>query len=283
MDKQELENIKQQFYTRFSLNDVKQMIVEVYGSDAKGYAEQFDLSESMLVKYKMNILDNVDVIEDKIICDVGCNNAIWPVMCAMHGAKQVIGIEPRGMFVNPVNAYCIKNKLPVIIHQGTHKSAETLIIKNKVNTCVLMSVDDIIDEYENFIYRLANTPVKNIINECSTLEDELLQHHLINSTIVDGNRVGFTVHYESHNSTIRAGLSSTNDVVDTETGFQSQLDETFDISKTRYTRHLRSANYIKYIFESNGFDVVKNRVADYDNTVHKRELIRGHWLTVINS
>jgi len=280
MDRQELDNIKQQFYTKFSLNDVKQMIVEVYGSDAKGYAEQFDLSESMLIKYKMNILDNVDVIEDKIICDVGCNNAIWPVMCTMHGAKQVIGIEPRGMFVNPVNAYCIKNNLPVIIHQGTHRSAETLIIKNKVNTCVLMSVDDIIDEYENFIYRLAKTPVKNIINECSTLEDELLQHHLINSTIVDGNRVGFTVHYENHNSTIRAGLSSTNDVVDTETGFQSQLDETFDISKTRYTRHLRSANYIKYIFESNGFDVVKNRVADCDNTVHKRELIRGHWVTV---
>lgn len=282
MDKKQINEAKQEFEKKFPINEFRNMIVSIYGDEAKNYAERFEISDHIAIKYKMIILDNITTIKDKVIIDIGCNNGLWPIVCALHGAKQVIGIEPRKMFVDPVNQYCKSQNLPVKIYQGIHTLASSLIDRYSVDTCIMMSMDDIIPNFESFIHQCSRSNIKFYIMQCISLDDDALQDSLQDNEAIAGKQIGFTVHFETHNSTLRSGINHQNDIVDQETGFQSTFDDKYDINLTKTVSNFKSQNYLRYLFETNGLQIIRDSQKHlYSNkTINRVNGKHFHWFSL---
>ena len=281
LDKKEIEIIKSQLYKLCPLDFIKEMIVSIYGEESKTYAERFQIPDVIAIKYKMVILDNENYIKDKNVADVGCNNGLWPVLFALHGAKSVTGIEPRPLLVHGAKKFIHKYNLPIKIYLANHKTALPILEKNNTESLVLMNMDDMIPNFEEFIYNCSTTNIKNFILQCSTISDECLQN--INDPIA-----GFTIHQQSHNTCLRSGFNPHTEITDGN-GFQTKLDDSFDLNKTAYIRDFRSEKYMQYILSQNGFRILSNKkpkinlaqLVPYRLNLH--DSFTYHWFTVTKS
>jgi len=280
LDKQDIEKIKKEFYSVCPLDLIQEMIVSIYGEESKTYAERFDVPDIMAIKYKMIVLDNLHLIKNKVVGDIGCNNGLWPILFALHGAKSVAGIEPRSMFVQGVKKFVAAHNLPLKLYIGDHNTALPILQKNNVETLVLMSVDDLIHNYEDFMYACSNTSIQNYILQCTTISDDCIENKIKNTS----NNIGFTVHYQEHNSTPRSGFNPYTEILD-DNGFQTKLDDSFDLDKTVYTKNVRSERYLQYILTQNKLKIVSNKkpslqmsnLVPYRKNLH--DSITYHWLT----
>jgi hypothetical protein len=282
LDKNEIDVIKKEFYKVCPLDFIKEMIVSIYGEESKTYAERFEISDMIAIKYKMVVLDNVDYIQNKNVGDIGCNNGLWPVLFALHGAKSVTGIEPRSLFMQGAKKFIQKHNLPVKLYLGDHNTSLPILQKNNTESLVLMSVDDLIPGFEDFLYNCSNTEIKNYILQCSTISDDCMENTITNTH----NNIGFTVHYQEHNSSPRSGFNPYTEIID-ENGFQSKLDDSFDLNKTVYIKNVRSEKYLQYILTQNKLKIVSNKkpklnmsnLVPYRQNLH--DSITYHWLTAI--
>jgi len=279
LDKVVIENIKKDFYKICPIGFIRELIVDIYGSEAKTYADRFFLTDILAIKYKMIVLDNINYIENKNICDIGCNSGLWPIVFAKHGAKSVIGIEPRSLFKNGLEKFIKKHNLPVKMIVGDHNSALTLIKQKNPDTLVMMSVDDIIPSFEDFIHKCVTTEVKNFILQCNTVSDSVIDTDIKKKS----NHIGFTVHYEEHNTNLRSGLNPYTEILD-KNGLQTKFDDSFDLTNTAYVRNVRSERFLEHILKSNNLHILANKkpkipLSDIPHREHLHSSMRYHWFT----
>ena len=250
LDKKEIANIKKEFYKVCPLNFIKEMIVTIYGEESQTYAERFEISDMIAIEYKMVILDNENLIKNKNVGDVGCASGLWPILFALHGAKSVIGIEPRPLYMQGAKKFIQKHNLPVTLHLGDHNASLPILQKNNTDTLVLMAVDDLIPNFEHFLHNCSNAEIENYILQCATVSDDCFKN--------TKNNAGFTMHQEAHNTCLRSGFNPYTKIMD-ENGFQSKLDDSFDLAKTAYTKNYKSENYLQYILKQNNFRIISNK------------------------
>ena len=198
----------------------------------------------------MVVLDNQNYIQNKNVGDVGCASGLWPILFALHGAKSVVGIEPRPLFMQGAKKFIKKHNLPVELYLGDHKTSLPILQKNNTESLVMMAVDDLIPEFEKFLYHCSQTEIKNYILQCITVSDDCMQN--------TKNNAGFTMHHEAHNTSLRSGLNPYTETIN-ENGFQSKLDDSFDLSKTAYTKSYKSEKYLEYLLRQNKFRIVSNK------------------------
>lgn len=277
MDNLDLDYIKKEFYKVCSLDFIRELIVSVFGPESKTYANRFYLTDSLAIKYKMIVLDNINFIQNKKICDVGCNSGLWPIVFAMHGATSVIGVEPRPFFHQGSTSFIQKHNLPIKMIVGDHKTTLQTINKQNIETIVMMNIDDIVPNFEDFIHNCVQSKIKNYILQCTTVSDEVLNFPKA------PNQIGLSLYFKHHNTDLRGGMNQYEEVIDDD-GFQSLLDDSFDIKKTEFLKNFRSEDYIRYILQSNNLQIISDKKPKIsDKSFAKNIIIHPsicyHWLT----
>lgn len=243
---------------------VKDMALHIWGQDGQAAMTRFRPSESLLMKYEQNIIKCDQALRGQRVLDMGCNHGLYAYMAMRHGASHVMGIEPRGMYVNGLNDFARQNDLPMEFRRGHDTDLSRLVREHKTDTVIMMSVDDITN-WENMMYDLRRSDVQWVIMQMTALPDTWIEH---NQAVRDyaelgaGMPTGFTLHYEDHNSDTRAGLNPMHkDTADPDTGYQHlDHDGNLDISRSQNFRSFRSRQYIRKFIEHVGFHVERSEV-----------------------
>ena len=242
------------------------MVVSVSGEDASAMMMEMEPGDHTLMKYENNILNSEKALKGKRVLDIGCNHGLWSYMAARHGAKHVVGVEPRGMFVNGLNRFANQNDLPMEFHRGYDTDLDRLVREHDIDTVLLLNVDMQLD-WENTMYEIRRSGVEWVIMQMSTIPDTWID---LNSPVFDfaesggGMPSGFTLHYEQHNASPRAGINPLyRDQADPETGFQHvATDGDFDIDHSRVFSRNKSRQYARKFIDHVGFSVERSAIQD---------------------
>lgn len=243
---------------------IREMALHIWGEDSQAAMTRFRPSESLLMKYEHNIVNCDKAIRGQRVLDMGCNHGLYAYMALRHGASHVMGVEPRGMYVNGLNTFAQGNDLAMEFRRGHDTDLARLVREHNTDTVILMSVDDITN-WENMMYDLRRSDVRWVIMQATALPDTWIEH---NQEVRDyaelgaGMPTGFTLHYEDHNSDTRAGLNPLHrDSADANTGYQ-HLDPNgnLSISRSRNFRSFRSRQYMRKFIEQVGFHVERSEV-----------------------
>jgi hypothetical protein len=241
---------------------IRHMARHIWGEDSEAAMAQFRPSESLLMKYENNIVNCVDALRGQRVLDMGCNHGLYAYMALRHGASHVMGVEPRGMYVQGLNTFAQSNDLAMEFRKGHDTDLARLVREHNTDTVILMDVDDITN-WENMMYDLRKSDVQWIIMQMTALPDtwldfnqELREYALSGP----GMPAGFTLHYDSYNSDTRGGLNPLHkDSADPDTGYQHlDHDGNFDRSRSHHFRRLRSRSYIRKFIDHVGFHVERS-------------------------
>jgi len=261
-----LHNIRTTFDNHIDTDHLREMALHIWGEDSQAMMKTFEPSEAMLTKYDNSIVKNEKAIRGQRVLDIGCNHGLFSYMASRHGAKHVMGVEPRGMFVDGLNAFSKKHDLSMEFCKAYDTDLARLVDQHNIDTVIMMSMDTYIP-WEERMYDLRKSDVKWIILQLTSLPEAWME---MNNDMTDniearfGKPVGFTLHYESHNVDTRAVINPLHrDKADPTTGFQHiSPDGGVDLTKSHFFRSLRSRNYINKFIEHAGFTVESSYTQD---------------------
>ena len=243
---------------------IREMALHVWGEDSRAAMTRFRPSESLLMKYEHNIVNCDKALRGQRVLDMGCNHGLYAYMALRHGASHVMGVEPRGMYVQGLNAFAQSNNLAMEFRRGHDTDIARLVREHDTDTVILMSVDDITN-WESMMYDLRKSDVQWIIMQMTALPDTWLD---FNQEVRDyaksgaGMPTGFTLHFDEDNSDTRAGLNPIHkDSADPDTGYQ-HLDHNgeFDMTRSRFIKSPKSRQYIRKLIDNIGFQVERSVV-----------------------
>jgi len=130
---------------------LRDMAHNIWGDDSRGMMEAFEPSDVLLMKYENTIVNCEKALRGNRVLDMGCNHGLYSYMAARHGARHVVGIEPRGMFVEGLGRFAEQTDLPMEFHRGYDTDMARLVRQHHIDTVMLMSVDDITN-WESMMY-----------------------------------------------------------------------------------------------------------------------------------
>lgn len=245
---------------------LREIALNIWGEDSHGMMTSFEPSDSLLMKYENNILNCEKALRDNRVLDMGCNHGLYSYMAMRHGASHVVGVEPRGMFVKGLNAFADQNNFPMEFRRGYDVDIARLVREHSIDTVMLMSVDDITG-WESMMYDIRKSNVQWLIMQVSTLPDSWLD---FTKDIFDyantgaGMPVGFTLHYEKHNTTTRSGIHPMHrDTADPDTGYQHMRPNgKLDMEQSQVIQSLRSRQYMRKFIDHVGFKVESSKVQE---------------------
>jgi len=245
---------------------LREMALNIWGEDSSGMMTDFEPSDSLLMKYENNIMNCEKALRDNRVLDMGCNHGLYSYMAMRHGAGHVVGVEPRGLFVNGLNTFADQNDLPMEFHRGYDTDTARLVREHSIDTVMLMSVDDITG-WESMMYDIRKSDVQWLIMQVTTLPDPWLgfNEDIFNYAKTGaGMPVGFTLHYEAHNSNTRSGMNPMHrDMADPDTGYQHiGPDGKLDMESSHVIHSLRSRQYMRKFIDHVGFTVESSKVQE---------------------
>ena len=249
---------------------LREMALNIWGVDSREMMTDFEPSDTLLMQYENNVVNCEQALRGNRVLDMGCNHGLYSYMAMRHGASHVVGVEPRGMFVNGLNAFSDQNDLPMEFHRGYDTDMARLVREHSIDTVMLMSVDDITG-WESMMYDIRKSDVQWLIMQVITLPDPWID---FNKDIFDyakvgaGMPVGFTLHYDEHNSNPRAGVNPMHrDTADPDTGYQHiGPDGKLDIKSSHVFRSVKSRQYMRKFIDHTGFTVVSSKVQETPTT-----------------
>ena len=242
---------------------LRDMARHVWGEESQAMMRSFRPSDSVLMRYEQNILECDRAIRGHRVMDLGCNHGLWSYCAMRHGASHVLGVEPRGMFVRGLNSFAQQHSLPMQFQRGHDTDVARLIREHDIDTVMLMSVDDI-TQWESMMWDIRRSGVTWVIMQNSAVPDAWLQFdrevydHAESSGL--GMPVGFTLHYESHNSDTRSGINPLHkDLADPDTGYQHlDHDGALDLQSSRVFLSKKSLAYIRRFIDHAGFTIERS-------------------------
>lgn len=239
------DNVLKEFVDSYS----KDLILACFGDEAELYAEDFKITEFFYRKYSATLLENVDIIRNKTIVDVGSSTGVWSVLMCMLGAESVVSIEPRAKFSNGLKKFTDKHNFPITCVTDFHTATYDYI----VDTVVVSQVADLIPEINTFLKNLKSNTDKLLLNT------ELFSH-------VPDDSVEVLL---AHNILPRHGFNlSELDTVDSVTGAQTDIFKAIeDPDEGLFIRYNYGANYFKTIARYLGYTVEKDYIREYDETL----------------
>jgi hypothetical protein len=252
-------------------------------------AEGFDPTDSILMKYQHTILDFERVIRNRRVMDVGCNHGLWSYLCHRHGARHVLGMEPRGMFVDGLNAFAEEKGIDMEFVRGYDTDVAALAQKHNIDTVLMMGVDDLV-QWEKLMYDLRGTRVEWVVMQNDSIPDTWVEfdepiRRLAESGL--GMPIGFTLHYKTHNTNMRVGMNPLNrDQADPETGYQHVgRDGEVDLRAAETVTNKRSRYYTRNFLEHAGYEIVESNIQKED--VNQTASVSApnklyHWLLLRN-
>ena len=236
------DNVLEEFVDSYS----KDLILACFGDEAELYAEDFKITESFYRKYSTTLLENIDIIRNKTIVDVGSSTGVWSVLMCMLGAKSVVSIEPRAKFSNGLKKFTNKHNFPITCVTDFHTATSDYI----VDTVVMMQIADLIPDIVTFLAKLKSNTDKILLNT-------ELHSHVPNDQIEVVLRP---------NVSLRHGFNfSELDTVDSVTGNQTDIFKAIeDPDNGLYLMYNYGANYFQTIARYLGYTVEKNYTTEYD-------------------
>lgn len=240
------------------------LATHVWGEDARGMAQEFHPTDSILMKYQHNILDFERVIRNRRVLDVGCNHGLWSYLCHRHGARRVVGLEPRGLFVDGLNAFAQEHGMDMEFVKGLDTDVPALVRKHNIDTVLMMGVDDMI-QWERLMYELKSSRVEWIVMQNDSIPDNWVQFEQEIMRMAEagpGMPIGFTLHYKSHNADMRSSINPVHlDRADPDTGYQHvDGDGKVDLKASETVVNKRSRYYTRVFLEHAGFEVVESNI-----------------------
>lgn len=218
----------------------KDLIISVFGDEAEIYAEDFDFTDIMISKYTDTIFNNLDLITNKTIIDIGSNSGIWPVLMCLNGATNVICIEPRDQFVNGINNFAKKHNLPITCVHGVHTDICNL---PTVDTIFMMGVDDIIVDIVSFLF-LLRTKSTHLVLKTVNRDEE-----------IDENTIKVKL---DHNFYHRGGFSLNAQKTKNSIGYETDIDKFINNPKTgRYMKFLYGKHFFETVFDYLEYDIIR--------------------------
>ncbi len=249
------DKILDKFYSIVKPALLKDYILTVFGPESETLAENYQVSDEILLKYEHCFCNNIEAIKGKTIIDLGCGHGLWMLIALLHGAKKVIGLEPRGMFVVGFNQFCKKHKFNGQMIQGTDIDLDTKLRNARADTIFLFSVVDVVFDLEKLFYVIGKQQqIKNIVcqmvNVCTDKID-FSQYPAIKPHTI----MGITIHVDGHNNGLRSTINRFHPIVNEKTGLQTTVDENFDIESSVTTRHIPSVEYICALAQRYHYDI----------------------------
>ena len=245
---------------------IEDMAISVWGEDSRATTKDWTPGDHTLMKYENIIVDCEKALRGKRVLDMGCNHGLWSYMAMRHGAKHVVGIEPRGMFVDGLNAFAEQNDLPMEFHRGYDTDMGRLVREHDIDTVLMMQVDTYTD-WENMMYATRKSRAEWVIMQMSALPDTWIE---FKSEVFDyakdgpGMPTGFTLHYEQHNANTRSGINPLfRDQMDPKTGYQ-HIDPAgdFNIEHSHLFARKKSRQYVRKFIDHAGFEVLRSKIQD---------------------
>ena len=254
-------NAKQLWDDHINVEHLREMALHIWGEDSRAMMANFEPTDAILMKYQNNIANCERAIRGNRVLDLGCNNGLYSYAAMRHGASHVVGVEPRGMFVDGLNAFSRKHNFPMEFCREYDSALPELLKEHKIDTVLMMGMDTFMP-WEERMYDLRRSDVKWIVLQMHSLPKSWMG---IDKEISEkararfGTPVGFSLHYESHNVDTRAVINPLHrDEADPQTGFQHiSPNGEIDLKKSSSFRTLRSKDYISKFIEYAGFTVEK--------------------------
>jgi len=245
---------------------LRDMALHIWGNDSGSLMKNFEPNDSLLMKYRNSIADHEEAIRGKRVLDLGCNHGLYSYAAMRHGASHVVGVEPRGMFVDGLNSFTREHKLPMEFHKAYDTELHSLVREHRIETVIMMGMDTFIP-WEDRMLDIRRSDVEWVILQMTSLPDSAVQVN--NSMIGDQIPFGFTLHVETHNVNTRAPINPLHkDKADPHTGFQHLdpdsrpivgADGGLDLRPSVCVKSLRSRKYIRKFLEHTGFVVEKTK------------------------
>jgi SAM-dependent methyltransferase len=214
--------------------------------------DKYLTSDEVDLKIKRHITENVEHIKGKTIIDVGCNTGYYMLQFYLHGAKEVIGVEPRANIVDLFNEFAKQHDIPCKMIQGFHPKVFEV---DGVDVVSMMSFDEEIPDFDDFLYRIGCALPNAILLIQTTMIDASVDFAFPGS---QGKNVGkrfkgLVYKFESDNSMHRNGIDN-----------RSQMDSHGRQSDATYIHSMYSKQYMEYTIDRNGFDIVQIKNMDQE-------------------
>lgn len=242
------------------LAHLRDMARHIWGPDSDAMMKDFNPTNTVLMKYDHNILRNERAIRGQRVLDMGCNHGLWSYMAHRHGARHVVGVEPRGMFVKGLNDFARQHDLSMEFHRGYDTDMARLLRDHGIDTVLLTGVDTYA-QWENMLLDIRKSSAKWLIMQVCAIPDVWVD---FTSAVFDfakstgsGMPIGFSLYFESHNADTVSGMNPLyRDQADPGTGYQHiDPDGKLDLNRCRYITNRRSRQYIRKFIEHVGFTV----------------------------
>jgi len=235
------------------------MARHVWGPDSAAMAEQFRPSDSILMKYQHTVIDLEHAIRGKRVLDVGSGHGLWSYLMHQHGAAHVIGLEPRGMFVDGLNAFAEEKNMSMEFVQGYDTDVQSLVNKHNIDTVVLMGVEDLI-QWEKLMYDIRQTSAEWVIMQTDSILDNWVKFDKELEKYIESSGnipIGYTLHFKHHNANTRSGINILHkELADPRTGYQHiTSDGELDISKAEGIMSKKSRHYIRNFLQHAGYTI----------------------------
>lgn len=218
----------------------KDFITSVFGDEAEIYANDFELLDHHILKYKHAIETNLDLIKGCQCIDIGSNNGFWPVLMYLSGAQSVTCIEPRPQFCNGINRFAAKHNFPIKCINGFYRDIFTL---GSTDTITLFQVDGVI------------TDIVDYLNQTRGIAKNIILMTGYDSTCNSDQSIRVEIKHNFHH---RAGFNINSKVSDLpETGFQTNLDLFVnDQSQGRFLQMNYGNNFYETVFDYLGIEIL---------------------------
>lgn len=239
---------------------LRDMALQIWGQDAEAMMRDFQPTEAMLTKYEHLIVNCDKAIRGHRVLDMGCGHGLWSYMSMRHGASHVVGVEPRGMFVRGLNEFADKHQLPMQFCLGYDTDLARLLHEHDIDTVILSEMEALTD-WDSMMRDVRRSSVKWVILQVTGMPDDWITFDREVHSGAD-KLVGYTLHYETHNSTMRSGINPFyKDRVDKDTGYQHTDSEgNFDPDTGRVFSHKRSSQYLRTVIDQAGFTVEIHKI-----------------------
>lgn len=229
----------------------KDLIVCCLGDEASLYAEDFKFTDRHLIKYQNNIINNLDLIKEKNILDIGSSAGLWAVLMYLNGAKQVTCIEPRKQLAFGINQFAKLHNLPILAINDFHSSIFNLNMF--FDTTFMMGVDNKIPDIVTFL------------NDLKKVSNFLILRTVNSDNIVPDNCIKINV---EHNFYYRGGFNI-NTKIDELDGMCYQTNATDYINNPRQGRYLKQQfgkNFYETLFDYLDYKIINLSIYSEDST-----------------
>jgi len=235
----------------FKQKYAKDLIICCLGEEASLYAEDFKFTDRHLIKYQNNIVNNLDLIKEKSILDIGSNTGLWAVLMYLNGAKKVTCIEPRKQLAFGINQFAQLHKLPILAINDFHSGIFNL--NTFFDTTFMMGVDNKISDLITFLNNLKK--VSNFLVLRTFNSDDTVPENSIKITF-------------DHNFNYRGGFNI-NAKIDELDGMCYQSDANDYVNKPQQGRYLKQQfgkNFYETLFDYLEYKIINFSTYSEDPT-----------------